>query len=256
MAILQPERLQLILSLCDTHGFVTNAQLMDACNASKSTIHRDLEELEKDKLLTRTRGGAVSLKKGTTYEPPLLLRRVTFAEEKQRIANEAMRYIHVRDTVLLDSGTTIHELGKLLVKFKNLMVATNDVNIAYDLSFNPDIDLIVTGGIVRKGCHTLVGCFGESIIEQLHADRIFLSVDAVDINHGCMCYSVDEMQIKRAMLHAAKEVILLCDHSKFETVAFVNVCKLSAVDIIITGKDLDEKYVSQIKLMNIELIQV
>jgi DeoR/GlpR family transcriptional regulator of sugar metabolism len=255
--VLQPERYQTILSLCESYGYVTIAQLMSAVGASKSTIHRDLEGLEKEHLLTRTRGGAVSRTTGLTCEPPILLRQKSHLEEKQRIAVAALRFIALHNTVLLDAGTTVHELGKLLAKSNyELMVGTNDLSTAYELSSNSNGDLICTGGITRKNSHTLVGHFAENVIDQLHADRFFLSSDAVSLEHGCMCYGVDEAQIKRAMLRASKETVLLSDHSKFGTLAFVNVCKLNEINLIITGKELPEAYAVEIRQLGIELILV
>lgn len=255
--MLQPERHRFILSAIDSKGFVSIAELMELCRASKSTIHRDLEMLEASGKLTRTRGGAATPYFSMTIEPSLYSRQDSYSDEKRRIAQEAFNYIRPHDTILLDSGTTAHALARQLIPYnKNLMVATSDLNIAYDLASNTNINMIVAGGLVRKNYFSMVGTFCEDVIKQLHADTFFMGIDAIDVTHGCMCYSLDEMQIKRAMLHAAKRTILLSDHSKFSDVAFVSVCKLSAIDLVITGKELDEKYVSALQENNIPLVQV
>lgn len=254
--IIQTERWQTIKSLLDFSGFVTISELMNACSSSKSTIHRDIDELENAGLLQRVRGGAISVRKSLTAEPPHSLRSDSNNDEKRRIARAALDFIRPRDTILLDAGTTVCEFAKLLINYNNLMVATNDVITAYNLSFNSNIDLIVVGGLIRHNHHSVVGSFAEQMINNLHADTFFLGADAVDFNHGCMCYSMEEMQIKQAMLHAANTTVLLCDHTKFESVAFVNICHLRDIHTIITGRELGAQYTELIKQHDINLVLV
>lgn len=143
------------------------------------------------------------------------------------------------ETLLLDSGTTIGEFAKHLSGFRDpCYVATNDLQSAMVLSGNESVVLTVLGGLLRQGHFSLNGYFTENMIEQLHADKVFMGVDAIDLDIGCMNFSVEEVQTKRRMVQAAKKVIVLCDHSKFESIAFVNICPLTDIDLIITGKEI------------------
>jgi len=254
--LLQAERHQCIISEVNKYGFISIEDLMKIINVSRSTIRRDLLDLEHMNKLIRARGGAISNKNGTSHEPEVEYRKGLQQEEKHRIAEAALEYVHERDTILLDSGTTTFELAKLLNRYNSLMVATYDLYIAMELSNMNNISLVVAGGMLRRRSNTLVGYFTEKIISEIHADRFFLSADAIDIDHGCMCYSIEEISVKKSMIKAAKEVILLGDHTKFETIAFINVCDLSEVDTIITGKEIDPDILARLKEMDINTILV
>lgn len=250
------DRKQLILSLVDSKDHVNIDSLIEACGVSKATIYRDVKILENAGWLKRSQGTLFSVKRSLTAEPLRILRSDSNIDEKKRIANAALDYIQNGHTVLLDCGTTVFELAKLLDRYYNLMVATFDIVTSYELATMPNIDLIITGGLVRHNHYSMIGAFAEQVINQLHADSYMMSADALDLNHGCMCYSMEEMQIKRAMKKAARTTILLCDHSKFDTIAFVNVCALQDIDVIITGNEIDKMYLDRLQELEIEVICV
>lgn len=254
--MLQAERYQCIVSEVNKHGFISADDLMKTLNVSRSTLRRDLVELEQMNRLIRARGGAISMKNGTSHEPEIEYRKGLQQEEKHRIAEAALSFVHERDTILLDSGTTTMELAKLLGRFNSLMVATYDLYIADELSAMNNISLVVAGGMLRHKSNTMVGYFTEKVISEIHADRFFLSADAIDVDHGCMCYSIEEISVKKSMIRSAKEVILLGDHTKFETIAFINVCSLNEVDTIITGSEIDPLRLARLREMGINVILV
>lgn len=203
--------------------------------------------------MARTYGGAVSLTAGTSNEPPFKVKKNFYTEEKMRIAEAACKYIKQGETILLDSGTTVLGMVKHLASEKNIMVATNDLIIATELAKNSEIDLTVIGGGLRKHFYTLIGFFTQMMLKEIHVDKLFLGVDAVDLKHGFMNYSVEEVPIKKLMIEAAKEVIVLCDHSKFESIAFLNICPINRVNRIITGKEINPEILNSIKEMDIEI---
>ncbi|MPN41381.1 Glucitol operon repressor [bioreactor metagenome] len=170
-----------------------------------------------------------------------------------------MEFIKSGDTIILDCGTTIFELSKKIAQqstIEDLMIATNDLRAAIELADQPNVSLIVIGGSVRKKNYSLVGFFGENVLKQIHADVSFLSVDAIDLEHGFASFCTEEMGIKRTMLHAAREVVVLADHTKFDTIAFVKISNLTDVDCIITGSELEDHIVKKIRAMGIKLILV
>ena len=254
--MLQMERYERITNAINQNGFMGIDDIVSKLGISRSTVHRDLCELEKMHQILRIRGGAVSLNKSISHEPPLELRRDSQLEEKQRIAKAALQYVNERDTVLLDSGTTTIELARLFNGFESLMVATYDLFIANELSNMQNITLLVIGGVQRKRFNTLIGYFSEVVINQIHADTLFLSVDAIDIAHGCMNYNIEEISVKKSLMRSAKKVIVLCDHTKFETIAFINTCNINEVNTIITGKEARPETINQLREMGVDVILV
>lgn len=248
--------MELITAEIKQHRIVSIDELTARLETSRSTICRDLEDLEMEHALKRIRGGAVALTQRTSYEPPFDVRKDFFFDEKQRIAYAAIELVQDNETLLLDSGTTVYELSKALMSKSNLYIATNDLNSAMLLSQNTDIELTVFGGALRKQHYSMNGYFTENMVRQIHADKFFLGVDAVDMNIGYMNFSVEEIQTKKLMIQASSEVIVLCDHSKFEKIAFVNICHFDEVDLVITGKEINKDILRKVEEMKINVMIV
>ncbi|MCI8464403.1 MAG: DeoR/GlpR transcriptional regulator [Lachnospiraceae bacterium] len=259
--MLQSERFEKILSILENKRFITLKEFEDSLHISKSTLRRDLMELEEMGKLTRMRGGA-SLTfheqngTSTSMEPHYLTRSHTNIDEKQRIAQAALQFVRSGDTIFLDAGTTVFELAKALKNTSGLMIATSDLLTAVDLTQNTHNDLIVIGGQVRKNYYSMIGYFSDRVIAEMHADTAFISADAVDFNHGLMTFSLSEVNGKKGMIASARESILLCDHTKFDTVAFVSICPIIDIDKIITGKELDETKQAALHEYGIDVILV
>ena len=220
--------------------YVSLGELTNAFGVSRATVHRDLDYLNRKKQITLTRGGARSLQKSSTYELPYFEKRQTNSEEKARIAQAACQYIQHEETIMIDSGTTGYELAVQMKGMRHVLAATNDLMTAVCLANHPDIELIVIGGNIRQGFYTASGYFATTTVENFHFDKVFLSVDSIGTDRGCMITNADEVDIKRGMLACSKEVIVICDHTKFKTTAFVGVCPIEQIDRIITGKELDK----------------
>jgi len=254
--MIREQRISQIKAALKQDGIISVHELTKSLGVSRSTVLRDLHDLEKNNELRCTRGGAVAIKHKTSYEPPFNVRKDYYADEKKRIVTAAMTLIQEKETLLLDSGTTVYALAQELKDSKNLYIATNDLNSAMILAGNPDISLIVLGGTLRNSHYSLNGYFTEGMISQIHADKVFLGVDAVDFNIGFMNFSIDEIQTKRLMIQASHEVIVLCDHSKFESVAFTNICSFKDVDLIITGKEIDKTILEKLKECDVRVMTV
>lgn len=253
--MLKEQRLAFIRDEIKKSGFASVDNLVVQMDSSYSTVRRDIDELAEMGVLIRVHGGAVaSTPANTSYEPPFTVRQDLFEEEKRRIAKAAHDLIHPNETLLFSGGTSVLALAKTLDDISPLYIATNDMMSTMELSGKSNIDLMVLGGNLRKHHFSLNGYFTESMIRQIHADKLFMGVDAIDFAIGMMNFSADEIQTKKYMIKAAHQAIVLCDHSKFERVAFVNICQFSDVDIIITGKELSPEYADKVTEYGVRLI--
>ena len=251
------ERFGHIREMLMADGLVSIEQLESELKASRATIYRDLKELEESHELKCTRGGAVSVSRRTNQELSYAKKVDLFQEEKIRIAREAIKQIHPRDTIILDSGTTVFELAKLVAEREDeLYVTTNDILTARRLAKNNHISLTVLGGLLRKDHFSLNGYFTESMISQMHADTAFIGADAIDLGIGFMNFSVEEIQTKKLMLKASRKRIFLCDHTKFDITAFVNICPFTDADLIITGVETSTEIAEELKTLGIEVMRV
>ena len=250
--MLKAERLQAIVDITNKEKIVTSEELMRQLNISKATARRDIEELSSQGLIQKTRGGAMSANHAS-LEPSFVKKKESNADEKARIAKAAREHISPGEKIILDSGTTVLELAKLVNDIPDLTVVTNDLHIASEVSIFPNATLLMVGGVVRKGFNSTYGYFAEKMLGSISVNKTFLSIDAVDMEQGLLSYITDDTNIKKQYIKSGKEVILLCDHTKFQASAFINISQLDCIHRIIVGKELDGEYVERLESMGIDM---
>ncbi len=252
--MLKPERYLRIMELINDKGIVSTEELCKALNVSTATIRRDLVQMDIDKMLMRTHGGAVALTKTSNADVPISIRQHLQKGEKARIGAAAAELVKEGESIYIGAGTTTRELAARLGGFHHLTVLTNDIGVAYEIASNTDNSLIVAGGSLKKSSVTLAGFFTEQMLKELHVDMAFMAVDAVDIYAGFVDYSTDEALIKRTMLKNSGKCVMLVDHSKFQNHAFMSIFPLSDVDIVITSDDIDDSFKRHFEAEGIQLI--
>lgn len=238
--MLRTQRQAQILQQLQRDGFVEIAALGRLLAVDRSTVRRDLDELEGEKLLRRTRGGAISTSTKTGFvNVPYLAKRSENLAEKRAIGQLAASLVKSGETVILDAGSTTFQVAVALQQRRDISVVTNDLRIAIYLADSPRVQLLVTGGIVMEAQYTLVGPNAVSGLGQLHADRLFLGADAVHPDFGATNTSLVEIDVKRAMISAAHEVVLVAGSSKFGQRSLVPICSLEEVDLVVTDDQVD-----------------
>ena len=228
-------RKKAIISAVEVQGTVKVSELAKLLEVTEATIRRDLNQLEREGLVKRVHGGGISAR-GRSYEPTLTLRSTVHAEEKQRIARIAAELVTEGDFVALDVGSTTFELARCLVGRRNLTIITPSLLIANVVVNQPDIRLIIPGGIVRPGETSMIGELSHRAFEIFLTDRLFLGVGGIDARMGLTEYNWDDTLIKQAMLKSTKQVIVLADASKFNRIATVKIDKLQIIDILVTDQ--------------------
>lgn len=248
------ERKRQILQYLTQRDRASVGELSEAFAVSEVTIRRDLKELEQEGLLRRTHGGALSNRSETSFEPSMIEKESAFAEEKERIAQRARALIQPGETLLLDSGTTVHALARLLLSCEGLKVVTNSNPVLQTLSHVEGIELISTGGTVRPNMQSMVGLFAEQVLQSIHVDRLFLGINGVHLERGLTTPHLMEARIKQQMIQAAQEVVLLCDSSKLGQTAFAHVAPLQAVHRLVTDQEAPHEIVHAIQEQGVEVI--
>lgn len=249
------ERRQHILSLVQHQGRVLVGELSRALAISQITIRKDLEYLQSKGLIQRTHGGALRLQSGALFDPSLQEKQKQHSQEKHRIAVAAAAMVEEGQCVILDSGTTTTAIAHELKRFTQLTVITNAVNIAADLS-NGDLEVILIGGALRKNSFSLVGPLAEDMLEEMHADILFLGVDGFDPEVGVTTPNFLESRVNRAMVKAARRVVVVCDSTKFSRRSLSRIVPPSAIHCVVTDKGLPRNVEEALRAQNIEVISV
>lgn len=242
-----------IVQAIGTDGSVSVASLADELAVSEMTIRRDLDELEKEGLVRRVYGGAVSAR-SRSYEPPFRMRSTESSAAKRRIGKRAAQLVADGDTVALDVGTTTIEVARNLLHKKNLTVITTSLRIANFLFSRSNTRLILSGGIVRQEEGSLTGELPKETFKRLYVDRLFLGVASIHSEVGLTEYNWDDAIVKQAMIESAKEVIVVADSTKFETVAFAHVAPFSAIHKLVTDSSPEDPLAAKLVEHDVSII--
>lgn len=251
------ERRGKIAELVRQRGVVRVGELVDEFAVSAVTIRNDLEQLEKQGQLVRDRGGAIAA--GPSPVRSLLgidQRAVLNLDAKQRIGHAAAQRVNPGDTIILDAGTTVIEAARLIGKISPLTVVTNALNVALELGAHSSARVIFLGGMLNREASSTIGPQLEQQLGELVAQKLFLGTQAFDGEHGLTDSTSEIAQVKRAMINAAREVILLTDSSKWHHAGFIKVAPLTELDAIITDEGLPAEARAAIDALGIELVLV
>lgn len=240
------ERKSKIVVFVQQNARASVQELSHYLDVSESTIRRDLKELEDEKLLRRTHGGAVSLQ-SVNFEPTYSEKEDKLLLEKEAIAKKAAELIAEKDTILLDSGTTTFQLARQLKAFTKLTVVTNSMLIAQELEDHPAIEIVLVGGTLRKETLALVGPIADQAFNLIRVDKAFVGTNALDLEEGLTTPNLIEAATKRKMIQTAKQVILLTDHSKVGKVTFAKVADLNEIDVCIIDDGVDMAVVNELE---------
>ncbi len=228
------ERKRKLIEYINEKRRVTVPLLCTDFSVSSATIRNDLRELDEAGFITRTHGGAI--KRSRTGNEPVIEKRISGNEEKKIIARKALSCIEDGDTIILDTGTTTTELARILDKKKNITIVTNDLNIAAILEETDNHEVLVIGGLLRKGFHCTINHGTASLLGALSVDKAFMGANSFSLERGASTPNLSHAEMKQQMITIASRVIVLCDHRKLETDSFMNFAVSDDIDLLITDQ--------------------
>lgn len=249
--LLPVERRRKTAELAEEAGALRIGELATRFEVSEETVRRDLILLERQGLLTRAHGGALAVEVGR--ESPYLRREISEPEAKRRIAEIAAELISDAATVILDSGTTTHQMLPFLRTKRDLVIITNGTNHVAELLANPTTTVVLAGGVVRPNSMGTAGDLAVATLEKLRADHTFLATHGFSAEHGITYPNLEEAAVKRAMIAAAREVTLLADGTKYGRTAMVQVAPLDALDRIVTSGPIPEEDLAEMEELGVEV---
>ncbi len=252
--LLPADRLEFIAELVRRQGSVRARDLVEQLGVTDETIRRDLSRLAELGVVRRAHGGAVAT--GPGIETTTAVRLREHAEEKVAIGRRAAELVTPGMRIILDSGTTCLCLARALRQTPDLVIVTTAVTNALELLGNPGATVVMTGGVVRPNTFGASGRLAAATLAELRVDHAFVAIHSVSARGGLTYPTFEEVDAKRAMIDAAREVTLLADHSKFGREALVRVAPLSAVNRIVTSPGVDPDELAEIREMGVEVIVV
>jgi DeoR family transcriptional regulator, aga operon transcriptional repressor len=249
------ERRMEIVSLVNRDGKARVEDLAAQFNVSSVTIRSDLSFLEKNGYVVRSHGAAIP-NSGVIAELTVHEKRRQNAGIKSLIGQAAAKLIESGDTVILDSGTTTREIASSLKALDDVVVMTNGLDVAMELASAPGIEVLMSGGVLRKGALSFSGSQAESSLKNYRFDKVFLGVDGFDLRAGITTHSEQEASLNRLMCEISEQVIAVVDSTKFGKRSCHMIREFGNIDILVTDSDIPEDYLQGLREMKVDVIIV
>jgi DeoR family transcriptional regulator of aga operon len=241
-----------IVSLVSERGSVTLTELSDSLAVSPATIRRDLADLEYQRLIVRTHGGATGI--DSFAELPVTLRDSQFQEAKRAIAAEAARLVPTeRHAVALSGGSTAATVARALSNHRDLTIVTNSLTIAALVTTFPRMKVIMTGGYLRSQSLELVGVLAENAFNAINVETAILGTDGITAGGGVTTHDETEARTNNAMVQHAQRTIVVADGSKIGRITLAKVADITQVDLLITDSTADHAELDRIRARGIEV---
>ncbi len=223
-----------ILCLAKQHGRVEVDGLAAHFDVTPQTIRRDLNELCEDGQLQRVHGGAVFPTGAANYAYEQ--RRQISADGKQRIGARAAALIPDRSSVILNIGTTTEQVANALLRHEEILVVTNNINVANILRESPTAEVIIAGGRVRRSDGGVIGEATMDFMKQFRVDFAVIGASAIDLDGTILDYDYREVRVAQEIMRHARQTILVADRMKFERRAPIRIGSLGDVDMFVTDE--------------------
>jgi DeoR/GlpR family transcriptional regulator of sugar metabolism len=230
------ERQDDIARLIEEHGRVRVRHLAARYHVSAVTIRKDLAILETEGTLVRTHGGAIA-GRSRAPEPAFDLRERLQQAEKGWIGAAAAALVSDGESIVMDASTTALAVARQLRErggWSQLTVITNGLRLASELAGSPGVTVLMLGGRVRWEALSVVGQLGDGLFDRINVQTAFVGAAGFTLDSGLSDATDEEAQIKRAMVAAARRIVAIVDHTKWEHAAFATFCVTKDIDLVLT----------------------
>lgn len=251
--MLQEDRFLKIVEYLKINSVATFAELAEITEASVGTIRRDLVKLEQNGMLSVVRGGAATRSDDLTKQS-FDMRGIEHREEKQELVKLLRHVVVDGQAIALNSGTTNIETAHFLVQnYQRLTVITNNLQILNVLKAGHNFTLIVPGGVLNPEEYSLYGKQCEKEICSYNFDLVILAVNAISDKKGITDFRTKEIGVIKALIKSSKKKVVVADHSKFDRMAYMNVCGIDELDYIISDSGLTNDQIQRYKNKGVEI---
>jgi DeoR family glycerol-3-phosphate regulon repressor len=242
-----------ILDIARREGKVTVEGLARHFDVTLQTIRRDLAEMAESGLLERVHGGAV-LPSGTSnigYDE----RRRLNGEAKAAMGRACAALIPSDCSVFLAIGTSTEAVARELLRHRNLLAVTNNINVASTLMANPDCQVVLAGGTIRRSDGGIVGPLTQQTLRQFKFDVAVIGCSAVDEEGDLLDFDMQEVGVSQAILAQSRRTILVADHSKFQRTAPVRIASLGDLAAFVTDRPLSPALAEQCRGWETQVVE-
>ena len=232
--VIPEHRRSLIQEILSQRELVSTAELALMLGTSDVTVRRDLERLERDGILTRTRGGAKLSTRPLEVEERFASREQRNAPAKRVIGDLAAALIRDGEAVGFNDGSTIMRVAKALVEGdREVFVVTNALNVAIVLLEGRHVEVAVVGGILRPTSFGTIWPTDE-FTKPFRFDSVVLGADSLDAEAGVAMHHPFDVAVAERMRSRAGRVIVVADSSKWSQRASAVLAGWDEIDVLVS----------------------
>ena len=251
--LIPAQRRERIQEYINTHKIVSMDELYRILGTSEATVRRDLEWMEREGILERTRGGAI-LSQRMTFEPEYNQRESTNPAEKRLIGELAASMINDGDVVFINSGTTTAQVMQHIRTGAGITVITNNIHAALEVGAAGFTHYLI-GGEFQPHSNSVAGRFAIDNLRQVYADKAILGVDGISLIHGCTVPSNAEAEVMKLMIERTKgDIFIVADHTKWGVVSNFQIATIDQVDKLITDAQIDAATHDSLAAYSVEIM--
>jgi DeoR/GlpR family transcriptional regulator of sugar metabolism len=259
--MLREERLARITQQLLKDREVLCTRLADVFGLNVATVRLDLAELERRGLAKRVYGGAVLADPDqaqyliSAVEPQLAERFKLRGAEKEAIGRAAVALVSDGETIMIDGGTTTYQVCRNLAGKRDLTIVSCALhNLWQELVTRSNLHIFLTGGYLRAPSFSLVGEVAEATLRGFRATRAILGIDGISIEHGLTTHNFMEASVKKRMIEACQELIIVADHTKLGKVGLIPVAPIERMRVLVTDSGAPMDYVTNLRAHGVEVI--
>ena len=251
--MIKAERHDRIMAEIARRGAVGVQELAELLSASSATVRRDIAELDASSTLLRTHGGAAlrDRREEVSYDAKIM----AYLPEKRRIGGHAASLLEPNMTVGCGGGTTVMQMI-IAIKRMKLHVVTNALNVALELRDAADVDVMLTGGTMRKRTTEVVGHVCERAMRDVNLDVAIIGADGIHAEEGYTTYDREEAYANRVLISRAREVWILADHSKADQIRPAVIDGITAANLVITDSLAPAAFIRAVEAKGVRVVAV
>ncbi len=242
-----------IIELAKTRGRVNVEDLARHFDITPQTVRRDLGELCDSGKLVRVHGGALypTTNENLQYEK----RRMIASDAKSAIGRATAGIIPNESSLFINIGTTTEAVARSLMEHRNLLVVTNNINVANILRASPTAEVVLSGGVVRHSDGALVGEAAVDFFSRFKVDFAVIGASAIDEEGSLLDYDMREVRVAQAIIANAQSVILVADATKFQRSAPMRIAHISQVDTFVIDKCESSEFAGMLEAHKVRMIE-
>lgn len=222
------ERKSEILKLLEVNRYLSVKKLAQLTYTSESSIRRDLADLQNQRLLIRTHGGAKPVQSALAV-PSLSNRMTQNITGKQTIAKKAAQLLCDHQIIMLDGSSTAGFLVPHIAKHKHIKLYTNNMLTALS-AIEAGIATVCLGGVSTDCSAVLTGALACQNVASITPDILFFSSQSLDDTGMISDSSEAENYLRSLMLKTARKSVFLCDHEKFHRRSPYRLADIDSID--------------------------